>query len=169
MRLLLPICRGSMQVCSMLIPCIEPTNTDAAITVSAGPVFVAAGINNAASKRCGKYIRQHFWTSLFRNTDTPFPICNKTRKSPYYPRQNGNTLPSENVSDIYEGIQVVTPSRSEPWIIMAAIINTKAAAVQFTAFPLFSLSLLFTFSLVFKPPHKTSHIAAVIKSRKCRK
>ena len=72
------------------------------------------------------------------------------------------SLPSENVSDIYEGIQVVTPSRSEPWIIMAAIINTKAAAVQFTAFPLFSLSLLFTFSLVFKPPHKTSHIAAVI-------
>ena len=76
------------------------------------------------------------------------------------------SLPSENVSDIYEGIQVVTPSRSEPWIIMAAIINTKAAAVQFTAFPLFSLSLLFTFSLVFKPPHKTSHIAAVINPAK---
>ena len=38
-----------MQVCSMLIPCIEPTNTDAASTVSAGPVFAAAGINNAAA------------------------------------------------------------------------------------------------------------------------
>ena len=49
-----------MQVCSMLIPCIEPTNTDAASTVSAGPVFAAAGINNAAASAAEKYIRQHF-------------------------------------------------------------------------------------------------------------
>ena len=56
--------RGSIQVCKMFIPCIEPTISDAKKTESTAPLFTATGISNAAIKETEKYIKQHFCTLL---------------------------------------------------------------------------------------------------------